>query len=52
MDGQAIGSFCLYDDRPRGLSPRERHLLTLFSEEVADQLELRRSTRTGGDADE
>ena len=50
-DGQAIGSFCLYDDRPRGFSSRERHLLTLFSEEVADQLELRRSAR-GGDADE
>ena len=41
-EGRAIGVFCVYDDRSRTFSDRERHLLTLLADEAMDQLELRR----------
>lgn len=50
-EGRAIGVFCVYDDRVRTFSDRERHLLRLLGDEAMDQLELRRR-RTESAADE
>jgi GAF domain-containing protein len=51
-DGQAIGTFCVYDDDPRTLSARDHELLEMLADEAMDQLELRRRLRqTGGETD-
>lgn len=51
-DGQAIGTFCVYDDEPRSFGERERELLTLLADEAMEQLELRRErAENGGGAD-
>lgn len=46
-DGQAIGTFCVYDDRPRSFSSRDRELLQMLADEAMDQLRLRRRLREG-----
>lgn len=51
-DGQAIGTFCVYDDSPRTFSDRDRHLLTLLGDEAMDQLELRRRYRETGEPED
>ncbi|WP_135821679.1 GAF domain-containing protein [Halostella litorea] len=51
-DGEAIGTFCVYDDAPREFSDRDRELLTMLADEALDQLELRRRLRErGGEGD-
>lgn len=51
-EGHPIGTFCVYDDEPRSFTARERELLGLLADEVADQLVLRRELReAGGEAD-
>jgi len=52
-DGQAIGTFCIYDDEPRGFDGRDRELLSLLGDEAMEQLSLRRRVRdAGGDGDD
>ena len=51
-DGEAIGTFCVYDDSPRPFSDRDRELLSLFGEEAMEQLTIRRRLRDGGGADD
>ena len=51
-DGEAIGTFCVYDDGPRPFSQRDRELLSMLGEEAMDQLTLRRRLRDGGGADD
>lgn len=41
-EGHAIGTFCIYDDRPRSFAPDELADLERFAAEAAEQLELRR----------
>ncbi|WP_049979907.1 GAF domain-containing protein [Halolamina rubra] len=43
--GEAIGTFCVYDDEPRGFSARDRELLSLLGDEAMEQLTLRRRLR-------
>jgi GAF domain-containing protein len=51
-EGDAIGTFSVYDARPRSFDARERHLLELLAAEAAEQLVLRRELRAArGDAD-
>lgn len=47
-EGHPIGTFCLHDGTPGTLDADERRILSLFAEEVADQLELRRRIAEGG----
>lgn len=49
-DGDAIGTFCVYDDEPGSFSEHDRELLGLLADEAMDQLTLRR--RLGGEEDE
>lgn len=51
-DGEAIGTFCIYDDSPRPFSERDRELLSMLGEEAMDQLTLRQRLREGGVADD
>lgn len=52
-DGQAIGTFCVYDDEPRTLTASDRELLEMLADEAMDQLELRQRLRDAeGDTDE
>ncbi|NIB98937.1 GAF domain-containing protein [Halobacterium sp. R2-5] len=44
-DGQAIGTFCVYDDEPRAFDERDRELLSMLGGEAMDQLTLRRRIR-------
>jgi GAF domain-containing protein len=46
-DGEAIGTFCVYDDSPREFSERDRELLSMLGDEAMDQLTLRRRLREG-----
>ena len=48
-EGEAIGTFCVYDDTPREFSARDRELLDLLGEEAMEQLTLRRRLREGTD---
>jgi len=41
-EGYPIGALCLRDDEPRSFSERERRMLSLLADEVADRLRLRR----------
>ncbi|MCZ8253984.1 MAG: EAL domain-containing protein [Hylemonella sp.] len=41
-DGQALGTLCVIDHRPREFSPQERETLSLLARQVVAQLELRR----------
>ena len=50
-DGQAIGTFCVYDSEPRSFDDRDRELLHLLADEVMDQLVLRRRLRTESETD-
>lgn len=47
-DGHDLGTFCLYDDEPRGLDEGERALLQKLADEAMDQLQLRRLAAGGG----
>jgi GAF domain-containing protein len=53
-EGRAIGTFCIYDDQPRGFDERDRELLSLLGDEAMEQLTLRRRIRDadGGDGDD
>ena len=53
-DNQAIGTFCIYDDEPRGFADRDRDLLEMLADQAMEQLVLRRrlSDATGGGSDE
>ena len=44
-DGQALGSLCVLDSRPRDLSDDERHTLRDLAAVVVDELELRLGAR-------
>jgi GAF domain-containing protein len=44
-EGQSIGTFCVYDDDPRGFDDRDRELLALLGDQTMDQLVLRRRLR-------
>lgn len=46
-EGEAIGTFCVYDDAPRSFPERERELLTMLADEAMEQLTLRRRLREG-----
>ena len=43
--GVPIGTLCVFDDAPRGLSPAATRALQVLAEQVVDVLELRRLTR-------
>jgi len=43
--GEAVGTFCVYDDAPREFSTRDRELLELLGAEAMDQLTIRRDRR-------
>jgi signal transduction histidine kinase len=43
--GAVLGTLCVFDDRPRRLTVRQRRSLDLLAHQVVDVLELRRSTR-------
>src|SRR5690349_1162536 len=43
--GAVLGTLCVFDDRPRRLTARQRRSLDLLAHQVVDVLELRRSTR-------
>ncbi|KPN32244.1 putative periplasmic ligand-binding sensor domain protein [Halolamina pelagica] len=47
--GEAIGTFCVYDDEPREFSARDRELLSLLGDEAMEQLTLRRRLREVAD---
>lgn len=47
-EGHPIGTFCVYDDEPRTFSDRDCELLSLLSDEVMEQLTLRRRLRKEG----
>ncbi|GAB7012205.1 GAF domain-containing protein [Halolamina salina] len=51
-EGEAVGTFCIYDDAPREFSTRDRELLELLGAEAMDQLTLRRDRRETEVADE
>lgn len=53
-DGQAIGTFCVYQDEPRTFSESDREQLSLLADEAMEQLVLRRRLREAseGEADE
>jgi predicted PurR-regulated permease PerM/CheY-like chemotaxis protein len=44
--GQAIGSLCILDTRPRQLGEREKRLLQIIGEEVTEQIALRAASAT------
>ena len=44
-DGQALGTLCVLDNKPRELRPDQLKALRLLSRIVASQLELRRHTK-------
>lgn len=46
-EGEAIGTFCVYDDARRSFSEDERELLTMLADEAMDQLTLRRRLHEG-----
>lgn len=46
VDGQAVGTLCVIDRRPREMTPRDRILLERLADEAADRL---RSARTAAD---
>jgi signal transduction histidine kinase len=43
--GVVLGTLCVFDDRPRRLTARQRRSLDLLAHQVVDVLELRRATR-------
>lgn len=50
-DGLPIGTLCIYDEEPRGLSASERSYLQLLAEEAMHWIELHSGpTRTGSEA--
>ncbi|MDG2533104.1 PAS domain-containing protein [Sphingomonas sp. HITSZ_GF] len=49
--GQAIGSLCVLDTRPRELSALQRQTLEVLARQVMSQLELRRELRRRDEAD-
>lgn len=53
-DGQPIGTFCIYDDEPRGFADRDRELLGMLADQAMEQLVLHRRLRdaTRGGSDE
>lgn len=44
-DGLVIGTLCVFDDRPRQLTPEQVHALETLAERVVDVLELGLATR-------
>lgn len=44
-DGQALGTLCVLDKKPRNLNPSQRNALRVLARHVVSQLELRRHTR-------
>ena len=44
-DGFAIGTLCVFDRKPRELSPDQRQALRILAAQVMAQLELRRHRR-------
>lgn len=44
--GEALGTICVYDDKPRELTPDQLDALRVLSREVMGQFELRRSIAT------
>ena len=47
-DGHTVGTFCLYDHRPRSFDADERTDLQRFADEAMEQLDLRRQLANGG----
>ena len=43
--GTTIGRLCVFEDVPRGLTPRQAHVLTVLARRVVDVLELRLRSR-------
>lgn len=51
-DGQALGSLCLIDRRPRSISPTELTILSDLADLVIDEMELRLALQMARSADE
>ena len=50
-DGQAIGTVCVLDFKPRELTPLQRRTLRVLARQVMKQLELRRALLEKDDAE-
>ena len=51
-DGHALGTLCVFDRRPRGLTASEQAALRVLSKQVMAQLELRRQTRQRAESED
>ncbi|HEY8926199.1 MAG TPA: PAS domain-containing protein [Polyangia bacterium] len=51
-EGHALGTLCVFDRRPRGLTAAEQSALRVLSKQVMAQLELRRQTRQRAESED